>query len=78
MVKLGIPLPAKSAKIGFYDEVVADVGDGQSVEFGLSTFAARVRTWTSALKCRHKVLVLLDELGSSTEPEASPVFAPFF
>ena len=76
MGQCGIPVPAVSAKLPIFDSVLADIGDYQSIEQNLSTFSAHVtnidlisRTATS-----HS-LVLLDELGSATDPEEGAALA---
>ena len=76
IAQCGIPVPAVSAKLPVFDFVLADIGDYQSIEQNLSTFSAHVtnidlisRTATS-----HS-LVLLDELGSATDPEEGAALA---
>jgi len=70
MAQSGIPVPADRAEMPVFDAVLADIGDYQSIEQNLSTFSAHVtnidfisRTATA------QSLVLLDELGSATDPE---------
>ena len=69
MAQSGIPVPADRAVMPVFDAVLADIGDYQSIEQNLSTFSAHVtnidfisRTATT------ESLVLLDELGSATDP----------
>jgi len=76
MAQSGIPVPADRAEIPVFDAVLADIGDYQSIEQNLSTFSAHVtnidfisRTATS------ESLVLLDELGSATDPEEGAALA---
>ncbi|MHB8217111.1 MAG: endonuclease MutS2 [Candidatus Sulfotelmatobacter sp.] len=76
MAQSGIPVPADRAEIPVFDAVLADIGDYQSIEQNLSTFSAHVtnidfisRTATA------KSLVLLDELGSATDPEEGAALA---
>ncbi len=66
----GIPILAdKGSKIGFYDHIMADIGDEQSIEQSLSTFSGHLRNITEIVKCANeKTLVLLDELGAGTDP----------
>jgi DNA mismatch repair protein MutS2 len=76
MAQAGIPVPADRAELPVFDTVLADIGDYQSIEQNLSTFSAHVtnidfisRTATA------KSLVLLDELGSATDPEEGAALA---
>ncbi|HXY49607.1 MAG TPA: endonuclease MutS2 [Terriglobales bacterium] len=69
MAQSGIPVPADRAEMPVFDAILADIGDYQSIEQNLSTFSAHVtnidfisRTATA------RSLVLLDELGSATDP----------
>ena len=76
MAQSGIPVPADRAEMPVFDAVLADIGDYQSIEQNLSTFSAHVtnidfisRTATA------QSLVLLDELGSATDPEEGAALA---
>ncbi|MFZ0361432.1 MAG: endonuclease MutS2 [Terriglobales bacterium] len=76
MAQSGIPVPADRADIPVFDAILADIGDYQSIEQNLSTFSAHVtnidfisRTATA------NSLVLLDELGSATDPEEGAALA---
>jgi len=76
MAQSGIPVPADRAELPVFDAVLADIGDYQSIEQNLSTFSAHVtnidfisRTATA------DSLVLLDELGSATDPEEGAALA---
>jgi DNA mismatch repair protein MutS2 len=76
MAQSGIPVPAERAELPICDAVLADIGDYQSIEQNLSTFSAHVtnidrisRTATA------QSLVLLDELGSATDPEEGAALA---
>ena len=76
MAQSGLPVPADRAELPVFDAVLADIGDYQSIEQNLSTFSAHVtnidfisRTATA------QSLVLLDELGSSTDPEEGAALA---
>jgi DNA mismatch repair protein MutS2 len=76
MAQSGLPVPADRAIIPVFDAVLADIGDYQSIEQNLSTFSAHVtnidfisRTATA------NSLVLLDELGSATDPEEGAALA---
>jgi DNA mismatch repair protein MutS2 len=76
MAQAGIPIPADRAELPVLDAVLADIGDYQSIEQNLSTFSAHV---TNIDFISHtataKSLVLLDELGSATDPEEGAALA---
>jgi DNA mismatch repair protein MutS2 len=76
MAQSGLPVPADKAELPVFDAVLADIGDYQSIEQNLSTFSAHLtnidfisRTATA------QSLVLLDELGSATDPEEGAALA---
>ncbi len=70
MVQAGLPVPcADGTVIPVYDEVFADIGDEQSIEQTLSTFSAHIQNIARVVKrSTSHSLVLLDELGISTDP----------
>ena len=70
MALSGISVPAKSARIPFYASVLADIGDHQSIAANLSTFTSHVANIARMLDvCEAPALVLLDEVGTGTDPE---------
>ncbi|HEY7338289.1 MAG TPA: Smr/MutS family protein [Bryobacteraceae bacterium] len=70
MTHAGIPVPAAEAEFPLFDRVLADIGDHQSLQESLSSFSAHVLAIRSMLEqATPDSLVLLDELGSSTDPE---------
>ena len=76
MAQSGIPVPAESADLPIFDAVFADIGDYQSIEQNLSTFSAHVSNIDFISKtATARSLVLLDELGSATDPEEGAALA---
>jgi DNA mismatch repair protein MutS2 len=76
MAQSGLPLPADRAELPVFDAVLADIGDYQSIEQNLSTFSAHVTNIDSISRtATPQSLVLLDELGSATDPEEGAALA---
>lgn len=70
MAQSGVPVPAAEAEFPVFEQVLADIGDYQSIQESLSTFSAHVsHIREMALDVTPDSLVLLDELGSATDPE---------
>ena len=76
MAQAGLPVPATAATFPVFTAFLADIGDAQSIEAALSTFSAHITNLDrlSRLADAH-TLVLLDELGSSTDPEEGSALA---
>jgi DNA mismatch repair protein MutS2 len=76
MAQAGIPVPAEAASFPVFTAFLADIGDAQSIEAELSTFSAHILNLDrlSRLANAHS-LVLLDELGSATDPEEGSALA---
>jgi len=76
MAQAGIPVPADRAELPIFDAVLADIGDYQSIEQNLSTFSAHVTNIDFISRtATPQSLVLLDELGSATDPEEGAALA---
>jgi DNA mismatch repair protein MutS2 len=70
MALSGISVPARLARIPFYASVLADIGDHQSLAANLSTFTSHVANIARMIElCEAPALVLLDEVGTGTDPE---------
>ncbi len=70
MALSGVPVPARQARIPFYASVLADIGDHQSLAANLSTFTSHVANISRMIElCKAPALVLLDEVGTGTDPE---------
>jgi DNA mismatch repair protein MutS2 len=69
----GIPVSAQSARLAIFDRVFADIGDEQSIAADLSTFSAHILNLKAILESvTVRSLVLADEMGPGTAPEALP------
>ena len=76
MAKCGLFIPAdEGSSIPFFDELYADIGDEQSIESQLSTFAGHLKQIKKALEADGNSLVLLDELMSQTSVEEGSALA---
>lgn len=70
MALSGLPVPATQARIPFFRSVLADIGDHQSLAANLSTFTSHVANISRMIAlCKAPALVLLDEVGTGTDPE---------
>ncbi len=70
MLRAGLPIPAsEDSTLGFFSDVLSEMGDEQSTATNLSTFSAHVRNLASLLsRTRTGSLVLLDEVATGTDP----------
>lgn len=79
MAKVGMFIPAKEpVELPWFDSVLADIGDEQSIEQSLSTFSGHVKRIGRILdeiEKRANALVLLDEVGAGTDPSEGSALA---
>lgn len=77
MAMFGMQVPAKEGtELAVFDEVFVDVGDHQNLENALSTFSGHMQNIAAILKkIKRNTLVLLDEIGSGTEPNEGAALA---
>ncbi|UII58507.1 endonuclease MutS2 (plasmid) [Cytobacillus spongiae] len=70
MTQCGLHIPASAgSEISIYEKILLDIGDGQSLQQNLSTFSSHIKNIIDLLKeTNDRTLVLLDELGSGTDP----------
>ena len=70
MAHAGLPVPAEAAEFPVFAQVLADIGDQQSIQESLSSFSAHIAHVGEMLQAvTPATLVLLDELGRATDPE---------
>ena len=76
MAQAGVPVPAQEARLPLFTGIFADIGDAQSIERNLSSFSAHVVNLDRiSREAGSSSLVLLDELGSATDPEEGAALA---
>ncbi len=77
MTYCGMHLPAgEGTTIGTFTRIFSDIGDEQSIAMNASTFSAHLRRLSEIVRdCDDRSLVLVDEIGSGTEPAAGAALA---
>ena len=76
MAQAGLHVPAREAIISVFDGFYADIGDQQSIQRSLSTFSSHVQNLSKIFDhATSRSLVLIDELGTSTDPEEGAALA---
>ncbi len=70
MAQSGLHVPADEAALPLFDGVFVDIGDQQSIEQALSTFSSHIQNLLTIMgQATAQSLVLVDELGTSTDPD---------
>ncbi|MDM7996083.1 MAG: endonuclease MutS2 [Acidobacteriota bacterium] len=76
MAQMGFHVPARDALLPVFEQVFADIGDHQSIAANLSTFTAHMRNIAeTSRQVRPPALVLLDEVGTGTDPDEGGALA---
>ncbi|MBA3682408.1 MAG: hypothetical protein H0W73_14790, partial [Bacteroidetes bacterium] len=77
MLQSGLLIPVKeNSTYCFFDKILIDIGDTQSIENELSTYSAKLKSMTAILNdINESTLVLMDEFGSGTDPELGSAIA---
>jgi DNA mismatch repair protein MutS2 len=77
MVRAGLPVPVgPESRVGWFDSVLCDIGDEQSIVQSLSTFSAHIRNLRAIIECATPhCLILLDEIAAGTDPEEGAALA---
>lgn len=70
MMRAGLPISAEEdSEVGFFERIIADIGDAQSLQADLSTFAGHMKRVASMIeRADSSALILVDELASGTDP----------
>ena len=77
MAQSGMHVPVNAgSEFAVFTDILADIGDGQSIEQSLSTFSSHVRNISTILDCASpNTLVIIDEVGAGTDPSEGMGFA---
>jgi DNA mismatch repair protein MutS2 len=77
MFQSGLLVPVKAtSRFCFFDKILVDIGDTQSIENELSTYSAKLKNMTTIIEqVNDTTLVLMDEFGSGTDPELGGAIA---
>ena len=80
MVQSGLLIPVhERSEVCFFDKILTDIGDNQSIENHLSTYSYRLKNMNQFLKrCNSQTLFLIDEFGTGSDPELGGALAEAF
>ena len=76
MAQAGLHIPARKGTLSLFDGVYTDIGDQQSIQRSVSTFSSHIENLRAITEeATDRSLVLIDELGTSTDPEEGAALA---
>ena len=77
MIQSGLLIPVhEKSRVCWFDSILTDIGDNQSIENHLSTYSYRLKNMKGFLKkCDEKTLFLIDEFGTGSDPELGGALA---
>jgi len=80
MLQSGLLIPVnENSKMCFFQQILSDIGDNQSIENELSTYSYRLQRMNHFLNvANHRTLLLLDEFGTGSDPELGGALAEVF
>jgi len=80
MIQSGILVPVHpKSEMFFFDKIMTDIGDNQSIENHLSTYSSRLRKMSGMIReADNKTLLLIDEFGTGSDPELGGALAESF
>ena len=80
MIQTGILVPCHpKSEMFFFDKIMTDIGDNQSIENHLSTYSSRLRKMSGMIReSDNKTLLLIDEFGTGSDPELGGALAESF
>ena len=80
MIQSAILIPVhERSEVYFFDTILTDIGDNQSIENQLSTYSYRLKNMRNFLrKCDNNTLFLIDEFGTGSDPELGGALAEIF
>ncbi len=80
MIQSGMLIPVhERSEVYFFDTILTDIGDNQSIENQLSTYSYRLKNMRTFLrKCNSNTLFLIDEFGTGSDPELGGALAEIF
>jgi len=80
MLQSGLLIPVhEHSRTCFFEKILTDIGDNQSIENQLSTYSYRLKNMRNFLRnCNNRTLFLIDEFGTGSDPELGGALAEIF